>query len=154
MRPLTPDESAQGDAFVERLLKSSAGVFDIFSIYLGEKLGLYEALARFGPATSIELAQRTATHERYIREWLEQQTVTGVLTVENASAPAVERRYGLPAGHAEVLTDTESLNYLAPLAQLLVGATRPSMRSFRLTDEAGECPTATTAATWSKARRR
>ncbi len=125
MTSLTPDEIAQRDAFVERLLKSSEGVFDIFSIYLGEKLGLYEALARFGPATSTDLAQRTSTHERYIREWLEQQTVAGILTVENASTPALERRYALPAGHAEALTDTESLNYLAPLAQLLVGATRP-----------------------------
>jgi 2-polyprenyl-3-methyl-5-hydroxy-6-metoxy-1,4-benzoquinol methylase len=125
MRPLTPDEIAQRDAFVERLLKSSAGVFDIFSIYLGEKLALYDALARGGLMTSSELAQRTATYERYIREWLEQQTVTGILTVENASFPALERRYALPAGHAEVLTDTESLNYLAPLAQLLAGATRP-----------------------------
>jgi SAM-dependent methyltransferase len=126
MPPVTSDENiAQRDAFVGRLVNASAGVFDIFSIYLGEKLALYDALARGGLMTSTELAQRTSTYERYIREWLEQQAVAGILTVEDASAPALERRYSLPAGHAEVLTDTESLNYLAPLAQLLVGATRP-----------------------------
>ncbi len=45
--------------------------------------GLYRALAEGGPATSAELASRTGTHERYIREWLEQQTVAGILEVED-----------------------------------------------------------------------
>jgi SAM-dependent methyltransferase len=122
---LTDQDVAQRDAFVERLLKSAAGVFDIFSIYLGDRMGFYRALAEHGPLTSASLAARTATHERYAREWLEQQTVGGILTVEDPDAPAADRRFRLPLGHAEALVDTESLNYLAPLARLLVGATRP-----------------------------
>jgi SAM-dependent methyltransferase len=75
--------------------------------------------------TSSELAVRTTTHERYTREWLEQQTVAGILEVEDAAKPARLRRYRLPDGHAEVLVDHENLNYLAPLAQLTVGAVHP-----------------------------
>ncbi len=119
------EHAAQRDAFLERMLKSAAGVFDIFSIYLGDRLGFYQALAQWGVLTSAELATRTATHERYAREWLEQQTVAGILDLEDAATDVTARRFRLPPGHAEVLTERESLNYLTPLAQLLVGATRP-----------------------------
>jgi 2-polyprenyl-3-methyl-5-hydroxy-6-metoxy-1,4-benzoquinol methylase len=114
----------QRDAFVERLLKATAGVFDIFSIYIGDRLGFYRALAEGAPLTAAEVASRTGTHERYVREWLEQQTVAGILEVEDAAAAAT-RRFRLPPGHAEVLVERDSLNYLAPLAQLVVGATHP-----------------------------
>ena len=117
--------AAQRDQLVERLLKSVAGVFDIFSIYLGERLGFYHVLAKSGPSTARELAARTGTHQRYVREWLEQQTVTGILTVEDAGIDAQARRFSLPPGHIEVLVERDSLNFLAPLAQLVVGATRP-----------------------------
>jgi len=120
------DQAAQArDAFVERLLHAASGVFDIFSIYIGDRLALYQALARHGPLTSGELAQRTGTHERYVREWLEQQTVAGILQVEDAAAEATARRFRLPPGPAEVLVERDSLNYLAPLVQLLVGAVHP-----------------------------
>ncbi|MCU0590947.1 MAG: methyltransferase domain-containing protein [Desulfobacterales bacterium] len=113
------------DRFVERLLKSTAGAFDIFTIYLGDRLGFYRALSAHGPITSEELASHTGTYERYVREWLEQQTVAGILKVEDEAAAARSRRYRLPAGHREVLVDRDSLNYLAPLAQMVAGAVRP-----------------------------
>ncbi|MEW5959291.1 MAG: class I SAM-dependent methyltransferase [Chloroflexota bacterium] len=122
---LTDEQVAQRDAFVERMLKSSSGVFDIFSIYLGDRLGFYQALANGDSSTSVELARRTGTHERYVREWLEQQTVAGILEVENPQAEATARRFRLPAPHIEVLAERDSLNYLAPLAQLLAGAVHP-----------------------------
>ena len=106
-------------------MRSAAGVFDIFTIYIGHRLGFYEALAGSDFLNSTELASRTGTHERYVREWLEQQTVSGILQVENADADRKARRFRLPAGHAEVLVDRDSLNYLTPLAQLLVGAVHP-----------------------------
>lgn len=115
----------QRDSFTNRLLQSAAGVFDTFTIYLGDRLGYYSALAQHGPLTSVELAEQTSTHERYTREWLEQQTVTGILNVENPEDDPQHRRFGLPAGHAEVLVERENLNYLAPLVQLLVGAVHP-----------------------------
>jgi 2-polyprenyl-3-methyl-5-hydroxy-6-metoxy-1,4-benzoquinol methylase len=56
---------------------------------------------------------------------LEQQTVIGTLRVDDPRAAPHERRYYLPAGHAEVLLERDSPNYLAPLAQLMVGTVRP-----------------------------
>lgn len=122
---LTNEQVAQRDAFIERMLKSTSGLFDIFTIYIGDRLGFYQALAGGASVTSIELAARTGAHERYAREWLEQQTVTGILEVENPEAEATARRFRLPAPYAEVLAGRDSLNYLAPLAQLAVGAALP-----------------------------
>ncbi|MCI0564803.1 MAG: class I SAM-dependent methyltransferase, partial [Nitrososphaera sp.] len=113
------------DTFVDRMLKSTKGVFDIFSIYMGDRLGFYQELFCKGPLTSTELASRTNTHERYVREWLEQQTVAGILEVEDAATDVKTRRFYLHPGHAEVLVERDSLNYLAPLAQLVVGAVYP-----------------------------
>ena len=119
------DLPGKREAFIERLLESVRGTFDIFSAHIGARLGLYESLAEAGPSTSAELASQTGTHERYIREWLEQQAVTGILDVDDEKAAASARRFRLPEAHAEVLVDRESLNYLAPLPQLLVGAVSP-----------------------------
>ena len=115
----------QRDQFVERFLQSAAGAFNIFTIYLGDRLGLYRPLAEDGPLTSAELAARTGTQERYVREWLEQQTVAGILEVVDETHDATARRFRLPPGHVEPLIDCSSLNYLAPLAQLIAGAVRP-----------------------------
>jgi 2-polyprenyl-3-methyl-5-hydroxy-6-metoxy-1,4-benzoquinol methylase len=115
----------QRDAFIDRFLQSASGTFNIFTIYIGDRLGLYRALAEAGPTTSKELAERTGTHERYIREWLEQQTVSGILMVENHMPAAEERRYSLPDGHIEPLIDCNSLNYIVPIAQLIAGAVKP-----------------------------
>src|SRR5688572_20916805 len=123
---MSPESIAsQRDTFIERILGFASGAFSLFSIYIGDHLGLYHVLAEGGPATSAELAKRTGTHERYIREWLEQQTVAGILEVEDEHLDGKSRRFSLPPGHAEPLIEHESLNYMAPLAQMLVGATRP-----------------------------
>lgn len=126
----TPDQSLeavseQRDAFAGRLLRSLTGLFDIFTIHIGHRLGLYRALAAQGPLTAPELAQHTGTSERYVREWLEQQTVAGILAVEDPTADAKKRHYRLPPGHVEVLVERESLDYMAPISQLGVAVTRP-----------------------------
>ncbi|MGH9460832.1 MAG: class I SAM-dependent methyltransferase [Vicinamibacteria bacterium] len=115
------------DALLERMLASTRGTFLLLGAYIGVRLGLYEALAATGSGglTSEELASRTRTDERYIREWLEQQAVARVVQVDDERADEKKRRYSLPPGHAEVLVDRESLNYLAPLPRLVVGALRP-----------------------------
>ena len=102
------------DAFVEALFEKIIGAMEVATIYLGDLLGLYQALAQGGPATPAELAGRTGTNERYVREWLEQQAAVGILEVEDARADPSARRFILPSGHAEVLLDHDSLNYLAP----------------------------------------
>ena len=67
------------DALVGRLFGSILEAMDLLNVYLGDRLGLYRALADGGPATAAELAGRASIHERYAREWLEQQAVTGLL---------------------------------------------------------------------------
>jgi len=67
----------------------------------------------------------TGIAERYAREWLEQQAVTEVLQVLDPRAPARERQYLLPKGAAHVLTARDSLDYLVPIVQLGVAATKP-----------------------------
>jgi SAM-dependent methyltransferase len=87
------------------------------TVHLGDRLGYYRALAGAGEATSAELAAATGTHERYAREWLEQQAVTGIVEVDDPDAAPNERRFRLPPGHAEVLTDRDSLAHVTPMAR-------------------------------------
>jgi SAM-dependent methyltransferase len=113
------------DEFAEGLFEKIIGTMEVASVYLGDQLGLYRALADGGAATPRELAERTGTHERYAREWLEQQAVVGILAVENDGAGGSDQRYTLPEGHEEVLLDRDSLSYLAPVARFTMGLVRP-----------------------------
>ena len=123
--PALPQPALARDQFMDRVLKSTAGALEVFTAYIGDKLGLYTALAQAGPMNSRELAVHTRTSERYIREWLEQQTVVGYIRCVDPDLGPKDREYYLPAEHAEVLTDPDSLNYLAPLFQLMSGAVKP-----------------------------
>ena len=56
----------------------------VYLVYIGDKLGLYKAMAEFGkPISSYELAERTHTSERYVREWLANQAAGGYLTYDS-----------------------------------------------------------------------
>ena len=70
--------SERGAALAGRLFEALLGTADLLNVYLGDRLGLYAALAQGGPATSAELAARAGIAERYAREWLEQQAVGGI----------------------------------------------------------------------------
>jgi predicted O-methyltransferase YrrM len=122
------------DALIGRLFQATLGAMDLFNVYLGDRLGLYRALADGGPARVSELAARAGIHERYAREWLEQQAVTGILLVDDPALDAAERRYSLPSGHDEVLLDVDSLQYLAYVgrfAAALGGALPALLDAFR-----------------------
>jgi SAM-dependent methyltransferase len=93
----------------DRLNDAMTATFDLLAVYVGERLGWYEALAH-EPRTPAELAAATGTNERYAREWLEHQAAGGILRLQ-------EGRFELPSEHAEVLLDPESLLYAAPLAR-------------------------------------
>ena len=116
---------ATPDALIERLFNSTIAALDLFSVYLGDRLGYYRSLAQDGPATSQELADRTGTAERYAREWLEQQAVTGILLCENSDAETAERRYRLPEGYEAVLVDPVSPTTMTPSAVLIAGCVKP-----------------------------
>lgn len=122
-------DTSKTEAFVDRLFGSTLGAIDVLCVYLGDRLGLYRALAQDGPATPPELAKRAGIHPRYAREWLEQQAVSEILTVDDAAKPEDQRRYTLPSAHAEALTDPESPFSIAPLARAFasIGSVLPKL---------------------------
>jgi 2-polyprenyl-3-methyl-5-hydroxy-6-metoxy-1,4-benzoquinol methylase len=114
-------KAVQARALAARLFTAGLGAAELLADYLGMRLGLYEALAAGGPATAQQLAERAAIAPRYAREWLEQQTVSDIIEVDDVRKPPDERLYILPEGHAEALMDQDSLYYVAPMALLPVG---------------------------------
>jgi SAM-dependent methyltransferase len=85
------------------------------------KLGLYESLHRDGPATVAQLASRTGLAPRYLREWLEQQAVCGLLAYSDPFGSAQARVYRLPPGHERVLVASDDPLSLVSGALLPIG---------------------------------
>lgn len=113
------------DALVDQLFAGARGALDLLCVYIGDRLGLYRVLADRPGVTPAELAETAGIHERYAREWLEQQTVSGIVEAENHEDSDNQRRYRLPAGHDEALLDESSLDFIASLAQGVVSCTPP-----------------------------
>ena len=72
-------------------------------LVLGDRLGLYKAMAALGPVTPAELAKRTETAERYVGEWLNAQAASGYVSYDPGS-----RRYTLPPEQAFAFADDDS----------------------------------------------
>ena len=119
------DETVRREMLTERLFQATLQTWDVATVFLGHRLGLYRALSEVEPATPVELATASGLNERYVREWLEQQTVSGLLECENPEAAAGDRRFAIPPGHASVLVDIDDPSFLAPLAQITMGALQP-----------------------------
>src|SRR6266542_1098782 len=116
------DATGRRDALVERLFMNAIGAFDLFSVYVGDVLGLYRSLAERGALTSAELADAAGVHERYAREWLEHQAASGLLDVDEGTDE--RRRFRLPKGHDEALLDVSSLHYTASVAKSVLASIR------------------------------
>ncbi len=112
-------EGQTADALAERVFGAVLGALDTWAIYVGDKFGIYDLLAK-GPSKLAPLAAASGMHERYLTEWLEHQVTGGLLTADDPSKDAASRLYSLPPGHAEVLTDRDSLSYLTPFVRLVV----------------------------------
>jgi 2-polyprenyl-3-methyl-5-hydroxy-6-metoxy-1,4-benzoquinol methylase len=112
------------DALADRLFRNATGTLELYAVYLGERLGLYRALAGGEAVTSSELAARTGVAERYVREWLEHQAVAELVEVDDPRADAPARRYRLPAEHVAVLLDEDDLHYGTPVSIDLVRIAR------------------------------
>lgn len=106
------------EVFARRLTDATSGAFDVAAAYLGLRLGLYRSLADHGPTTAAELAERTSTNERLVREWLEQQAATEVLEATRDDAGAW--RFALPAEHAVVLLDPDAIDGMGGTVRSLV----------------------------------
>jgi SAM-dependent methyltransferase len=92
-------DEAKLNAFLAKVLGDWGAVSSAPLVMIGEKLGLYDALAEAGRLTSEELARRTGTHERYVREWLLNQAAGGYVEYDPNSG-----RYTLPPEHAALLS--------------------------------------------------
>jgi 2-polyprenyl-3-methyl-5-hydroxy-6-metoxy-1,4-benzoquinol methylase len=83
--------------------------------YIGDRLGIFQALAQAGPVSSAELAAATGLSERYLREWLGAMTAAKYLDFDPATA-----RYSMPPEHAMVLADENSPFYMGGFMQMIV----------------------------------
>jgi SAM-dependent methyltransferase len=109
--------------FVFRAVDEVGATLNTALVVLGDKLGLYRAMAGAGPLTPAELAERTGTTERYVREWLNAQAAGGYVEYEPDSG-----RYVLPPEQAMALTDEASPAYLPGFFQLALGSVLDSPR--------------------------
>src|SRR5215207_2081766 len=104
------------EAFSGRLFMAGLATLELAAIDLGVRLGLYARLSNSPPLTPGELAKAAGIHERYAREWMEQQAAAGILEVDDPAKPADQRAYTLPPAHAHVLLDDTSMAFMAPVA--------------------------------------
>ena len=86
------------DAFIGKVVGDMGAALSAALVVLGDKLGLYKGLATAGPLTPGELASRTNTTERYVREWLNAQAASGYVQYDPASG-----RYSLTEEQAVAL---------------------------------------------------
>jgi SAM-dependent methyltransferase len=100
------DEAAL-EQFVHQAVGDLAAAISGLMVHLGDRLGLYRAMAGAGPVTPATLAERTGTAERYVREWLANQAAGGYVTYD-----AADGTFELGAEHALVLADDQSPVFL------------------------------------------
>jgi len=109
--------------FVFRAVDEVGATLNTALVVMGDRLGLYRAMAGAGPLTPAELAERTGTAERYVREWLNAQAAGGYVDYDPDSC-----RYSLSPEHAMALTDESSPAYLPGFFQIALGSVADSPR--------------------------
>jgi SAM-dependent methyltransferase len=123
-----PLDAAKLEQFVFRAVDEVGATLNAALVVMGDRLGLYRALAGAGALSSGELAARTGTSERYVREWLNAQAAGGYVTYHPA-----EGAYSLPPEQAVAFCDDDSPAYLPGLFQNALGSV---LDSPRITDAA------------------
>ena len=103
-----PIDQARLEAFVGQAVTDMGAAISGLMLHLGDRLGLYRAMAGAGPITSATLAERTGTSERYVREWLGNQAAGGYVVYRPADAT-----YELPTEQAMVVAHEHSPVFLA-----------------------------------------
>lgn len=105
---------ARLEEFAGKVSTDQAAAYNAILVYLGDRLGLWRALASLGTATVAELSERSGIAQRYLQEWLAAQAANGYVTYD-ASADS----FSLPVEHASVLADEESPASLIPGFELI-----------------------------------
>ncbi len=101
-------DEAKLQQFVGQAVTDVGAAISGLLVHVGDRLGLYRAMAGAGPITSAQLAQRTGTAERYVREWLANQAAGGYVVHDPTTLT-----FELPAEQAMVLAVDESPAFLA-----------------------------------------
>src|SRR5438034_2418099 len=100
-------DEAKLEAFMGQAVTDMGAIISAPLMVIGEKLGLYKAMAGAGPLTSQEVADRSGAAERSVREWLRNQAAGGYVTYDPESDS-----YTLPDEHALALADEDSPFYI------------------------------------------
>ncbi|MFI2710735.1 class I SAM-dependent methyltransferase [Micromonospora sp. NPDC018662] len=100
-------------SFMQRFVADVSAAGTVVMCAIGSRLGLFAELVRSGPATAAELADRTGTRERYVREWALALATAGYLTRDG------DGRYALPPGPAAALGDADGPFYMGDMARLM-----------------------------------
>ncbi|HZP00113.1 MAG TPA: class I SAM-dependent methyltransferase [Terriglobia bacterium] len=111
------------EKFMEKAVGEMGAAINAALVLLGEKVGLYKAMAGAGPLTSEELARKTGTSERYVREWLNAQAAGGYVTYDAAT-----QRYTLPDEQALALAVEDSPAYLPGAFQVIASVIKDQPR--------------------------
>ena len=114
-------DEAKLHAFLGQVVGDLGGYAGILMAYVGDRLGLYKAMAEADSVTSVELAERTGTAERYVRDWLVNQAAGGYVEYD-----ALTGRYRLPPEQAVALTDEGSPAFVGGAFQVMA-STAPSL---------------------------
>jgi SAM-dependent methyltransferase len=104
------------NTFVGQFVTDLGAAVHAGMVVIGEKLGLYKALA-VGPMTSAQLASRTLTDERYIREWLSSQAAGGYVTYDERA-----KKFSLTEEQAFALVNEDSPAYLPGAFEMVLGS--------------------------------
>jgi len=96
-------EQSKIEEFLGKAVNDFGAAVSAALVVIGDKLGFYKAMAGSAPMNSVELAARTGTHERYVREWLINQAAGGYIEYDSATG-----KYLLPDEHAAALADDHS----------------------------------------------
>jgi hypothetical protein len=102
------------DEFMGQMLHDMGAAMTGALVRIGDKLGLYKALAAAGPLTSAELAQRTGTAERYVREWLAAQAAAGYVGYDPAAG-----RYSMSEEQTLVFAQEQSPACVQALCEVI-----------------------------------
>jgi SAM-dependent methyltransferase len=102
------------EEFFGKVSADQAAAYNAILVYLGDRLGLWRALASAGTATIEELAERTGITQRYVQEWLAAQAANGYVTYDAAT-----HTFTLPSEYAAVLAEEESPTALTPGFELI-----------------------------------
>jgi SAM-dependent methyltransferase len=111
------------EQFVFRAVDEVGATLNAALVVMGDKLGLYRAMAGAGPLTPVELARRTGVAERYVREWLNAQAAGSYVQYDGGAGS-----YTLPPEQTVALTDDQSPAYLPGFFQIALGSVIDSPR--------------------------